>query len=123
MSWPKRILIWLGLGVALLVVLVTVISYKAPGGPASQAVAMTVGDRTFTVAGHYKEMRQESLPEGLRVIVDKHQITVENSQLTVDGQTGVLEPGQDVVAWIHDDGRLEIKIVRADAASASPPAE
>lgn len=123
MSWPKRILIWLGLGVALLVVLVTVISYWAPGGPASQAVAMTVGDRTLTVAGHYKEMRQESLPEGLRVIVDKHQITVENSQLTVDGQTGVLEPGQDVVAWIHDDGRLEIKIVRADAASASPPAE
>jgi len=123
MSWPKRILIGLALGVGLLIVLVLVISSWAPGGPASQAVAMTVGDRTLTVAGHYKEMRQESLPEGLRVIVDKHQITVENSQLTTDGKVQVLEPGQDVVAWVHEDGRLEIKFVRADAASPSPPAE
>lgn len=123
MSWPKGILIGLGLGVALLIVLVLVISSWAPSGPASQAVAMTVGDRTLTVAGHYKEMRQESLPEGLRVIVDKHQITVENSQLTADGQARVLEPGQDVVAWIHEDGRLEIKLVQADATSQSPPAE
>ena len=123
MSWPKRILIGLGLVLALLIVLVLIISYWTPGGPATQAISMTVGDRTLTIAGHYATTRQDSLPEGLRVAVDKHQITIENDQLTVDGQTRVLEPGHDVVAWVHKDGRLEVKLVRADAAGATPPAE
>ena len=59
-------------------------------------MSMTVGDRTVTVAGHYKDMTQESVADGMKVIVDGHEVLVTDDQLSVDGKTEMLEPDQDV---------------------------
>ena len=119
MSLSKRLLIGFGVVLGLLLVLVLIVSVWEPAGPQTKALAINVGDRTLTVGGHYKAMKQESLPEGIKIVVDAHQIALENEQLTIDGQTRVLGPGEDVVAWIREDGRLDIKVEK----SATPPAE
>ena len=119
MSLSKRLLIGFGVVLGLLLVLVLVISVWEPAGPQTKALAINVGDRTLTVGGHYKAMKQESLPEGIKIVVDAHEIALENEQLTIDGQTRVLSPGEDVVAWIREDGRLDVKV----ETSATPSAE
>ena len=110
MSVSKRLLIGFGAVLGLLLVLVLVVSAWEPAGPQTEALAINVGDRTLTVGGHYKAMKQESLPEGIKIVVDGHEIALENEQLTVDGQTRVLGPGEDVVAWVREDGRLDIRV-------------
>ena len=69
-------------------------------------MSMTVGSRTVTVGGHYKSMTQESLADGIKVVIDGHVIIVTADQLTVDGNTQVLEPGQDVEVLV-DKGRVK----------------
>jgi len=118
MSWAKRILIGLGIVSALLVALVLVAGYWTPDdGSVTQTMSMTVGNRTVTVGGHYKSMTQESLADGVKVVVDGHEIVVGADQLTVDGKTQVLEPGQDVEILVDKQGTLSVKLVNsADAA-------
>jgi hypothetical protein len=84
---------------------------------------MTVGSRTVTVGGHYKNMTQESLAEGVKVTVDGHEIEVTADQLEVDGKTQVLEPGQDVVIWVDEKGAVDVKVVHADAGTAGKVTE
>jgi hypothetical protein len=117
MSWPKRILIGLGLVLALLIALVLVAGYwTADDGSVTQTMSMTVGNRTVTVGGHYKSMTQESLADGVKVMVDGHEIVVSADQLSVDGKTQVLEPGQDVEILVDKQGALAVKLVAsADA--------
>jgi hypothetical protein len=118
MSWLKRILIGLGIVLALLIAIVVVVGYwGAPSGPVTQTMSMTVGSRTVTVGGHYKNMTQESLAEGVKVTVDGHEIEVSADQLEVDGKTQVLEPGQDVEVWVNEKGAVDVKVVHADAGS------
>src|SRR5665809_141848 len=71
-------------------------------------------NRTVTVGGHYKNMTQESLADGVKVVVDGHVILVSADQLTVDGKTQVLEPGQDVEVLVDSKGAVEVKLVRSD---------
>lgn len=117
MSWPKRTLIGLGMVLALLIALVLVAGYWAPDeGSVTQTMSMTVGNRTVTVGGHYKSMTQESLADGVKVMVDGHEIVVSADQLSVDGKTQVLEPGQDVEILVDKQGALAVKLVAsADA--------
>jgi hypothetical protein len=76
---------------------------------------MPVGNRTVTVGGHYKSMTQESLADGIKVVIDGHVIIVSADQLTVDGKTQVLEPGQDVEVLVNAEGVVEVKLVSSDA--------
>ena len=116
MTWLKRILIGLGIVLVLLIALVVVAGYWAPDEKSvTQTMSMTVGSRTVTVGGHYKNMTQESLADGIKVIIDGHVIIVTADQLTVDGKTQVLEPGQDVEVLVDADGVVEVKLVRSDA--------
>jgi len=116
MTWLKRILIGLGIVLVLLIALVLVAGYWTPDeGSVTQTMSMTVGNRTVTVGGHYKNMTQESLADGVKVVVDGHVILVSADQLTVDGKTQVLEPGQDVEVLVDDKGVVEVKLVRSDA--------
>ena len=116
MTWLKRILIGLGIVLALLIALVVVAGYWGPDEkPASQTVSMTVGSRTVTVGGHYKNMTQESLADGIKVTVDGHVIVVSADQLTVDGKMQVLEPGQDVQVLVDAEGVVAVKLVASDA--------
>jgi hypothetical protein len=118
MSWLKRILIGLGLVLALLIAIVFAIGFWSPDeGSVTQAISITVGSRTVTVGGHYKDMTQESLADGIKVVIDGHVIIVTADQLTVDGNTQVLEPGQDVEVLVDKDGKVSVKLV----ASANAP--
>ena len=116
MTWLKRILIGLGIVLVLLIALVVVAGYWTPDEKSvTQTMSMTVGSRTVTVGGHYKNMTQESLADGIKVTIDGHVIIVSADQLTVDGNTQVLEPGQDVEVLVDDKGVVEVKLVRSDA--------
>ncbi len=116
MTWLKRILIGLGIVLVLLIALVVVAGYWTPDEKSvTQTMSMTVGSRTVTVGGHYKNMTQESLADGIKVIIDGHVIIVTADQLTVDGKTQVLEPGQDVEVLVDAEGVVEVKLVRSDA--------
>jgi len=116
MTWLKRILIGLGIVLALLIALVVVAGYWTPDEKSvTQTMSMTVGSRTVTVGGHYKDMTQESLADGIKVTIDGHVIIVSADQLTVDGKTQVLEPGQDVEVLVDAEGIVEVKLVRSDA--------
>jgi autotransporter translocation and assembly factor TamB len=116
MTWLKRILIGLGIVLALLIALVVVAGYWTPDEKSvTQTMSMTVGSRTVTVGGHYKDMTQETLADGIKVTIDGHVIMVSADQLTVDGKTQVLEPGQDVEVLVDAEGVVEVKLVRSDA--------
>jgi hypothetical protein len=116
MTWLKRILI--GAGIALLIAIVLVAGYwTVDEGSVTQTMSMTVGDRTVTVGGHFKDMTQESLADGVKFVIDGHAITLSADQLTVDGKTQVLEPGQDVEVLVDKDGKVSVKLV----ASANAP--
>jgi len=116
MTWLKRILIGLGIVLVLLIALVVVAGYWTPDEKSvTQTMSMTVGSRTVTVGGHYKDMTQESLADGIKVTIDGHVIIVSADQLTVDGKTQVLEPGQDVEVLVDAEGVVEVKLVRSDA--------
>jgi FtsP/CotA-like multicopper oxidase with cupredoxin domain len=116
MTWLKRILIGLGIVLVLLIALVVVAGYWTPDEKSvTQTMSMTVGSRTVTVGGHYKDMTQESLADGIKVVIDGHVIVVSADQLTVDGKTQVLEPGQDVEVLVDAEGVVSVKLVSSDA--------
>jgi len=118
MSWLKRILIGLAIVLVLLIAIVFAIGFWSPDeGSVTQTMSMTVGSRTVTVGGHFKSMTQESLADGIKVVIDGHVIIVTADQLTVDGNKQVLEPGQDVEVLVDKDGKVSVKLV----ASANAP--
>ena len=118
MTWLKRILIGLGLVLALLIAIVFAVGYWTPNeGSVTQTMSMTVGSRTVTLGGHYKSMTQESLADGVKVVIEGHKIVVSADQLTVDGKAQVLEPGQDVEVLVDEKGVVSVKLVRSDAGS------
>jgi predicted Rossmann-fold nucleotide-binding protein len=98
MSWLLRILTALGIALALVIVIVVVIGNWGTPEETTQALTMTVGNRTVTIAGHYKDMTQESIADGI----------------SVDGKTEVLEPDQDVMIYVSEDGDVQVKVVQAD---------
>jgi hypothetical protein len=118
MSWLKRILIGLGLVLVLVIGILFAIGFLTTDeGSVMQTMSMTVGSRTVTVGGYFKDMTQESLADGVKVVIDGHEIVVTGDQLTVDGKTQVLEPGQDVEVLVDKDGKVSVKLV----ASANAP--
>ena len=120
MSWLKRILIGLGIVLLLLFAIVFAIGFWAPDDSSvTQTMSVTVGNRTVTVGGHYKSMTQETLANGIKVTVDGHVVVVDDDQLTVDGKTQVLEPGQDVEVLVDEKGAVSVKIVGSDAGGAA----
>ncbi len=118
MSWLKRILIGLAIVLVLLIGILFAIGFwTTDEGSVMQTTSMTVGSRTVTVGGHFKSMTQESLADGIKVVIDGHVIIVTADQLTVDGNTQVLEPGQDVEVLVDKDGKVSVRLV----ASANAP--
>ena len=111
MSWLMRILVGLGLVLALVIVIVLVIGNIGTREEATQAISMTVGNRTVTVAGHYKDMTHESVADGMKVIVDGHEILITTDQLSVDDKTEMLEPDEDVTVYVAKDGNVQVKVV------------
>ncbi len=122
MTWLMRILVGLGIVLALVIAIVLLIGTWGTGGPQTQALALSVGNRTVTVAGHYKSMTQESVADGIKVIVDGHEVVVSEDQLTVDGKVQVVEPDQDVMVYVSEDGKVQVKLVHeSEGASEEAP--
>ncbi len=92
--WLKRILIGLGIAVALVIAIVLVVGYWAPSGEVSKTTSVDVGDHTVTIGGKYRNVTQESMADGMDIKVDGHEIAINADQLTVDGKTQVLEAGR-----------------------------
>jgi hypothetical protein len=111
MSWLIRILVALGLVLALVIVIVLVIGNIGTREEPTQAISMTVGNRTVTVAGHYKDMTQESVADGMKVIVDGHVVLITTDQLSVDDKTEMLEPDEDVTVYVGKGGDVQVKVV------------
>ena len=112
MSWLMRILVALGLVLALVILIVSVIGNIGTRDETSEAISMTVGNRTVMVAGHYKDMTQESVADGIKVIVDGHEILITTDQLSVDGQMETLEPDENVTVYVTEDGKLQVKVTK-----------
>ena len=112
MSWLMRIMVVLALVLALVIVIVVAIGNFGTREETSEAIALTVGNRTLTVAGHYKykSLTQESVPDGIKVILDGHEIVVTADQLSVDGTVEVLEPGENVTVYVPKEGNIQVKV-------------
>jgi hypothetical protein len=114
MSRLTQILIGSGVLLALLVTLV-VLAGNWGSRPPSQTVEMSFGTHLVTVKGHYKDLTQETIAEGLLIAVDGNEIMVNDAQVTAAGLTHVLEPGQNVEILVDEKGTVEVKMAEPDA--------
>ncbi len=117
MSWLKWVLI--GLGIVVLLVLGMLWSLgMLSDAPEKEVRHLSVGQRTITVS-HYRDMTQETMAEGVKIVADGHVITATADAITVDGKPISVDPAQDVEILIDVEGKLEAKAV---APGAPPPA-
>jgi hypothetical protein len=113
MSWTKWGLI--GLGAVILLVL----AMLGGLGMLSESVEKEVrhiplGQRTITVS-HYKDMTEETIADGVKIVADGHVITATADAITVDGKPVAIDPSQDVEILIDEKGNLEAKGVAPGA--------
>lgn len=121
MTWLKRILIGLAIVVVLVIAIVLAVSHWSSGGQVVETMSMTVGNRTITVSGYYKHMSQESMAEGMKVIIDGHVISATPGELSIDGKPQSFEPDQDVDIFINEKAGVEAKPASSDGAGPEPP--
>lgn len=107
-----RTLAAVGIVLALVIAIVFVVGRLGTSGDPTQALALAVGNRTINVAGHFKDMTQETIADGIKIVVDDHEVVVSSDQLSVDGKTQVLEPGKDVMLYVGKNGGLQVKVMR-----------
>lgn len=112
MSWLIRILAAVGIVLAVVIVIVFVVGRLGTSDDPTQALALASGNRTINVAGHFKDMTQETIADGIKIVVDNHEVVVSGDQLSVDGKTEILEPNQDVMLYVGKDGRLQVKVMQ-----------
>jgi len=118
----KKALIGFGILFAILIGIVFALGFFTPDGKSvSETVSMTVGSRTVTVGGHYKDMTQESLSDGMKINIDGHVITIGPDQMDVDGKTQALEPDQDVEITVDEKGVVAVKVVSSSGGAANAP--
>jgi regulator of protease activity HflC (stomatin/prohibitin superfamily) len=110
MVWLMRGLVAIALALGLVIVIVVLIGNIGSGDDGTQVTALTVGERTVTVTGHYATLSQESLADGVKVIVEGHEIMVTADQLSVDGRAQVLEPEDNVTVTITKDSELRVTL-------------
>jgi hypothetical protein len=117
-----KALIGLGIVFAILIGIIFALGFLTPDKKSiSETVSMPVGTHTVTVGGHYKDMTQESLSDGMKINIDGHVITIGSDQLDVDGKTQTLEPDQDVEITVDEKGALAVKVVSSSGGTANAP--
>jgi hypothetical protein len=121
MTWLKRILIGLAIAVVLVIAIILMVSHWSPGGQIVETMSMTVGNRTITVSGHYKTMTQETLADGMKIVVDGHVIAATPGEITIDGKPQSFEPDQDVEVTINEKGGVEAKAASSDGGEPEAP--
>jgi major membrane immunogen (membrane-anchored lipoprotein) len=114
MSWLKGGLIALGIVVVLVIAIVAALGLLSSGG-GHEVRHISVGQRTITVS-HYKNMTQESIADGVKIVTDGHIISVTPDALTIDGNAQSFDPAQDVEIDIDEKGAIEAKALGPDTA-------
>lgn len=109
MSRFTQVLIGFGAVLALLIVFLVMMGNWSSSVP-SQTVEASFGDHLVTVKGHYKDLTQETVAEGLLITVDGNKIAVTNEQVTAGGLTHALKPGQNVEVLVGEKGTVEVKV-------------
>jgi maltose-binding protein MalE len=116
MSWLKWVLIALASVVVLVIVILAAMGLLTSDG-GKEIRHISVGQRTITVS-HYKDMTQETIPDGVKIVADGHVITVTPDATTIDGAAQNFDPTQDVEISIDEAGKVEAKGI---APGAAPP--
>jgi len=110
MVWIMRGLVAIALALGLVILIVLLIGNIGAGGDGKEITALTVGSRTVTVAGHYETLSQESVADGVKIIVEGHEIMVTADQLSVDGAAQVLEPEENVTVAVSKNGAIKVTL-------------
>lgn len=110
MVWIMRVLVAVALALGLVILIVLLIGNVGSGGDGTEITALTVGGRTVTVEGHYETLSQESIADGVKIIVEGHEIMVTSDQLSVDGKAQVLEPEENVTVTVAKNGSIKVKL-------------
>ncbi|MCB1443848.1 MAG: hypothetical protein KDJ72_12585 [Methyloceanibacter sp.] len=113
MVWIMRGLVAIALALGLVIVFVLLIGNIGSRDDATETTALTVGNRTVTVAGHYMNLSQETVSDGVKIIVEGHEIMVTADQLSVDGKAQVLEPEDNVTIYVTKDGTAQVRVTPA----------
>ena len=113
MVWIMRGLVGVALALGLLILIVVLIGNVGSRDEGTEPMALTVGTRTVTVAGHYKTLSQESVADGVKVVVEGHEIMLTADQLSVDGNAQVLEPEENVTVFVAKDGTVQVNVAPA----------
>jgi ABC-type Na+ efflux pump permease subunit len=114
MTWKRWAII-----TAVAVILVTLGMFAAigtfTGGGGKEVRHIAVGQRTIALS-HYKEMTQELLSNGVKIVADGHEITATADSVTVDGKKLEIDPTQDVEIAIDEAGQVSANGVTPAAA-------
>ena len=113
MVWIMRGLVAIALALGLVIVFVLLIGNIGSRDDATETTALTVGNRTVTVAGHYMNLSQETVSDGVKIIVEGHEIMVTADQLSVDGKAQVLEAEDNVTIYVTKDGTAQVRVTPA----------
>jgi hypothetical protein len=113
MSWFKWMLIAVGTVVVLVVVIIAALGQFTSGG-GKEVRHISVGQRTITVS-HYKNMTQESIADGVKIVADGHVITATPETISIDGNPQNLDPSQDVEISIDQKGVVQAKALSPEA--------
>ncbi|ODS01134.1 hypothetical protein AUC68_12210 [Methyloceanibacter methanicus] len=114
MVWIMRGLVGVALALGLVIVFVLLIGNTGSRDDGTESTSLTVGSRTVTVAGHYKTLSQESVADGVKIIVEGHEIMVTEDQLSMDGNAQVLEPEENVTVFVAKNGSVRVSVAPAN---------
>jgi hypothetical protein len=109
MSWLKWALIALGAVVLLVLGMLAGLGMLSDA-PEKDIRHISIGERTITVS-HYKDMTQESLADGVKVVADGHVIVATAGAISIDGKPLDVDPSLDVEILIDENGNVESRSV------------
>ena len=116
MPWLKWALIALGIVAVLVIAIIAALGLLTSGG-GKEVRHISIGQRTISVS-HYKDMTQESIADGVKIVADDHVITATPDAITIDGKTQDFDPSQDVEINIDEKGSIEAKAMSPAAPGA-----
>lgn len=114
MVWIMRGLVGVALALGLMILFVLLIGNIGVRNDEARTTTLTIGARNVTVRGHYKTLSQETVGDGVKIIVGGHEIMVSADQLSVDGKAQVLEPEENVTVSITEHGTAQVTVAPAD---------
>lgn len=115
MTWLKGLLIALGLVVVLAIAILAALGLLS-SDKGREVRHISVGQRTITVS-HFKNFTQQSIADGVKIIVDDHVITATPDAIAIDGTEQSIDPSQDVEITVDEAGTVAVKAISPETPS------